>query len=146
MKRYITFCLLLSLFAACKKEDAFVASDTSEYAEVPNWLDRAMLADMPGSGFDTVYGYKQNDLTYIRYKGIPYRIKAQKGITKYAVADTGRKFYVTVFDGKDKPIVDCFVNPGQYLLDDRVVPQPQAFRPVKTGLFDNERTSDYYTR
>jgi hypothetical protein len=146
MKRYITFCLLLSILASCKKQDAFVASNTAEYTEVPNWLDKAMLADMPGGGFDTIYGYTQNNLTYLRYHGVPYRVRAQRGLNGYVVSDTGRKFYVTVFDSKDKPIMDCFVNPGQYLRDDRVVPQPQAFRPVKAGMFDNDRTSDYFSR
>ena len=146
MRRFIPLLFLLPLMTSCHKSENTIASNAAEYAEVPNWLNRTMLADLPGGGFDTVYGYTQNDLTYIRYKGIPYRIRAQKGLTDYVVSDTGHKFYVTVFNGKEQALLDCFVNPGQYLDGNRMVPQTQTFRPIQAPPFVNNRTSDYYSR
>lgn len=146
MKRLATLLLLVPVFLSCNKSDVNEITPEISYSEVPNWLETVMLADMPGGAKDTVYAYTLNDRSYIRYKGLPYHIQAQNGIVKYWVADTAHTFYITVFDGKDKPLMDCFVNPGQYRRDDRLVPQPQAFRPIQSSPFVNSRTSDYYSR
>lgn len=146
MKRLATLLLFIPAFYSCKRTEVNEIPQEVGYAEVPNWLETAMIADMPGGGTDTVFAYTLNDRSYIRYKGLPYHVRAQKGLIDYRVSDTGRAFYISVFDGRDRQILDCFVSPGQYRREDRMLMQPQAFRPVQTAPFVNNRIGDYVSR
>jgi hypothetical protein len=146
MNRAFILSLVVVLFTACTRDGSDEPVPAMEYAEVPNWQTVDMLADMSGGRFDTVHAYTVGTKSYILYRDIKYRVKAQAGLKDYVVSDANSTFYVTVFDGADKPITDCFVTSGKYIQNGTPVYQSQTFKPNHVPPFNSGRTSHYYSR
>ena len=146
MNRAFILSLTIILFAACTKDGSNEPAAPVEYAEVPNWQTVAMLADLPGGLYDTASAYTVGTKSYILYKDVKYRVKAQKGLRDYVVSDTSSTFYVTIFDGADKAITDCFVTSGKYFRNGSAVYQTQTFKPNHVPPFNDSRTTHYYSR
>jgi hypothetical protein len=137
---------VMAAAAGCNKNDNDGGEAPGLYLDVPNWQTVQMIADMQGGGQDTVYAYSSVSGTFIQYKGRPYRVKAQATIPAYPVTDTASKFYVTVFDGSDNPVTDCFVVPGKYFRNGAPVFQSQSIDPTIVPPFDTGRLTPYYSR
>ena len=146
MNKAFLLSLFVVLFSSCTKDGSNEPVVPVEYADVPNWQTVDMLADMPAGLYDTAHAYTVGTKSYILYKDVKYRLKAQKGLRDYVVSDEASTFYVTVFDGADRVVTECFVESGKYFRNGSPVYQSQTFKPNHVAPFNSSRTTHYYSR